>query len=660
MAQLRGFFRNFLYSGKSSLTDNETISYALLNMILTIGALFLILFGISVYYIEGDLFRSLLDGSLAFACIISLVTLRTKLPLVIPGGITIGAFGILCSRFIAGGEIRGFGALWVYIFPIVTIFILGLQIGLIYTFLLLCTMLTLTLVPGLSKYDYTLDMAARFCGVYVLVSLLTMVYEQVRLAKDRRVNRLTAELRVERDTISVMKDNLKQGLFLMNKDFVIQGAYSSPLEKILSTENLEGAKFTDLLVHSLKEKERATLEDYFDMVLKGAYDTEMLEDINPISEFTYLSEENTSMKVLRSSFSAIDRGINDIYILGTLEDISAAKEMEKQLAAEAGRREEEMRSLFQIIQIEPRVFKDFIEDTEYEFDQINKTLMNKDISAHDALTGIYQSVHAVKSNSVILGLDNFGEKLHLLENEIKELRDHEDIVFEDILHVTLELEKILKEKDKFQTTIDKLESFKLAGSVKGDQDILVETLSRACEKAALASDKKARFVVDEIDGLVLESGPRRVIKEVLMQLVRNSVYHGIETPEDREKSGKNGEGAIRLAITRQNDQIHIRLSDDGKGLDFAKIRGKALDLKLIKNEKEAEDKNLLLKAIFSPGFSTADQTDLYAGRGIGLNLVRERIRNLRGSIRLSSEPGKGTVFNIQIPCETDAEENRAS
>jgi two-component system chemotaxis sensor kinase CheA len=521
-------------------------------------------------------------------------------------------------------------------------------------------MLTLTFIPGLSKYDYTIDIAARFCGVYILVAVLSVVYEQVRLAKDRRVTRLTEVLRVERDTIGAMKDNLKQGLFLMDRNFVIQGAYSQPLEEILLTTQLEGVKFTDVLVHSLKEKERSTLEDYFEMVLKRSYDTAMLDDINPISEFTYLSEKNAGIKVLHSSFSAIDRGLNDIYILGTLEDVTLAKEMEQQLATEASRREEEMRSFFQVIQVDPRVFKDFLEDTEYEFERINTALMNKGLSARDALVEIYQSVHAIKSNSVILGLDNFGEKLHILEDAIKELRDREDIDFENVLHITLEIEKLLKEKDKFQDTVGKIESFKISGGVKGEEQILVETLSRTCDKAAQASEKKVRFVVEEIDEEALENGPRRVIKEVLMQLVRNSVYHGIETPADRERDGKDGEGLVRLSIKRQDGQIHIKLSDDGKGLDFDKIREKALNQRLVKDQTEAKDTALLSNLIFNPGFSTAEQADLYAGRGIGLNLVRERIRDLRGSIKLSSKPGKGTVFNIFIPSEPNAEETRAS
>jgi len=144
--------------------------------------------------------------------------------------------------------------------------------------------------------------------VYVLVTVLTIVYEQVRLLKDRWVRQLTTALHVERDLITAMKDNLKSGLFLMDKDHVIQGSYSKPLEALLGTDEIEGKKFTDFLGASLKAKERDTLEDYFSMVINRSYDVGMLDDINPISEFTYLNELDNTTKTLRGSFASVDQG----------------------------------------------------------------------------------------------------------------------------------------------------------------------------------------------------------------------------------------------------------------------------------------------------------------------------------------------------------------
>jgi hypothetical protein len=167
--------------------------------------------------------------------------------------------------------------------------------------------------------------------VYFLVTLLSVIYEQTRIVKDRRVTRLNHELRIERDVITAMKDNLKTGLFLMNKDFIVQGNYSKPLEDILGTDEIEGKKFTSILSSSLKAKEQETLEDYFNMVLTRQFDAKMLEEINPIAEFTYVDDINNESKTLSTVFFTVDQGLEDYYVLGSIEDISATRELERQL-----------------------------------------------------------------------------------------------------------------------------------------------------------------------------------------------------------------------------------------------------------------------------------------------------------------------------------------
>ena len=654
------FFGNLVTSGKSGNSD-ESIRYTILNIVVLTGGIFLLIFGTMVF-IEGNISRAISDVIMSVLCFTAFVLLRTKLPLQVPGGIVIGAFGILCAMFVSTGELHGFASLWIFIVPLVSIFVLGLQIGLVYSILLLCAVVTFTLVPGIAGSSYNMDSATRIIGVYILVTLFTVIYEQTRIVKDRRVTRLNHELRVERDIIAAMKDNLKLGLFMMNSDFVIQGAYSKLLENILGTNEIEGRRFTDLLDSSLKPKERITLEDYLKMVLNRQYEASMLEDINPISEFTYVDNINQKTKILRTGFSVVDQGLNTFNVLGSIEDVTIAKELERQLIAEANKREEEMKDLYQVIHVDPAVFSDFIDDTEYEFDLINKVLKDKDISAKEAMVNVYQSVHAIKSNALILGLENFSGKLHELENTIKKFRDEDEVTFENVLHITVELEKIMKEKDKFRDIIGKIESFMTTAggnNRRQDRHVLLETLSKACEKAAQDYKKSVAFTVDELDGSILEHGPRRVIKEVLTQLVRNSVSHGIEMPEERKNSGKDSQGNIRLSITKDKGNIHLKLSDDGGGLDFDKIRKRALEQELISKE-EADDVNKLLKVIFSPGFSTANAADFHAGRGIGLNLVRERIKELNGSVNISSKPGKGTTFNLFIPLTDEAADSKAS
>ena len=467
----------------------------------------------------------------------------------------------------------------------------------------------------------------------------------------------------ERDEIAAMKDSLKIGIFFMDRGFVIQDNYSRYLEELLSDTDLAGKLFTDLLSASVSAKELDSIKDYLGMVFDRAFDHATLSEINPLHELQYLSPRS-SKKIFNCTFLTVERGKEEPVVLVTVYDITAQVELQERLQKEERKRQEEMSSLFELIQVDPATFKAFQEDVEHEFDRIDDILGNSSLSNHEILVEVYQSVHAIKSNAVTLGLNNFGTKVHEVESEIKKLRNsEEEIPFDDMLHLTIEIERLVQEKESFKTIIDKINAFKAeAGGHKSNEDLLLESLGKAADKAAADMGKKIRFVAADIDLKALEEGPRHVMKEVLMQLIRNSVTHGVEPPDERLSLGKSEAGTIRLSIKQSEGKIHVRLSDDGRGLDFDKIGRKAVSTNLLTAE-DATDKNQLLKVIFSPGFSTADDEDgMHAGRGIGLNLVRDRVRDARGTIKLQTEAGKGTVFNIFFPLENENAEamNKAS
>ncbi|MDR1931376.1 MAG: hypothetical protein LBQ57_01000, partial [Spirochaetales bacterium] len=265
-------------------------------------------------------------------------------------------------------------------------------------------------------------------------------------------------------------------------------------------------------------------------------------------------------------------------------------------------------------------------------------------------------VHAIKSNAIILGLESYSAKLQELESTISGLREQKEIPFEAVLHVTLELEQIMRERDKFQTTINKITSFKHKEFKRQDEYVLIQSLNRASEKACEALGKKVRFVVKDIDPAAIENGPRRVMREVLTQLVRNAVFHGIELPGERIARGKDEEGLISLSIKAEGDCILIKLTDDGHGINFDRVRETAGKLNLIRGGQEP-DKKHLAQMLFLPGFTTAEKAGSYAGRGIGLNLVGERLNELNGSIKLYTTDGKGTTFTIRLPLSADTKAN---
>ncbi|GBU26848.1 hypothetical protein R84B8_00363 [Treponema sp. R8-4-B8] len=460
----------------------------------------------------------------------------------------------------------------------------------------------------------------------------------------------------ERDEIAVMKDSMKIGLFFIDKNFVIQDHYSRYLEEMLSDTKLFGKYLTDVIADSVNHSELEAIKDYFNMILERTYDQEMLEEINPLNELHYVNKETGERKVFQFAFATVERGRGEVFLLVTVYDITTRVELQQRLAEEEARRQEEMQSVFELIQVEPDVFNDFMADMEHEFDEIDKILKNDTLSTHDALVKIYQSVHAIKSNAVILGLNVFGNKVHNLESKIKRLREMQgDVPFGEMLNLTMEIEKISKEKEGFRDILNKLKSYAGGGGKSGTGEkqnikVLIESLTKTTSRVAEDLEKKIKFVASDIDPEAIDKGPRRVMKEILMQLIRNSALHGIETPEERKAKGKNETGTIKLSIkmTEDHKNIQIKLTDDGKGLDYKKISENALAKNLIKKE-DANNPDILMKVIFMPGFSTAETETVHGGRGIGLNLVRDRIKEVKGAIKLKSEPNKGTLFFISLP-----------
>lgn len=147
----------------------------------------------------------------------------------------------------------------------------------------------------------------------------------------------------------------------------------------------------------------------------------------------------------------------------------------------------------------------------------------------------------------------------------------------------------------------------------------------------------------ELDKTVMEK-----IGDPLVHLVRNSLDHGIESPEVRAAAGKSEMGTIHLNAYHQGGFIIIEISDDGAGLPKDKLLQKAIDKGLVSPQDNLADEKIY-DLIFHPGFSTADQVSDISGRGVGMDVVRKNIKELGGNVDVTTEPGKGTTFTIRLP-----------
>jgi len=172
---------------------------------------------------------------------------------------------------------------------------------------------------------------------------------------------------------------------------------------------------------------------------------------------------------------------------------------------------------------------------------------------------------------------------------------------------------------------------------------------RMVRDLAKSRSKDLDFVIEgkdiELDRTILDE-----ISDPLMHLLRNAVDHGIDGPEEREARGKPRRGSIRLAARRDRNYVSIEVSDDGQGIDTGKIFAHAENAGLL----NAEDRKMLgeedaLRLLATPGFSTAEEVSGVSGRGVGLDVVKNKVESLGGMLIMQSVPGEGTTFAMKLP-----------
>ncbi len=237
--------------------------------------------------------------------------------------------------------------------------------------------------------------------------------------------------------------------------------------------------------------------------------------------------------------------------------------------------------------------------------------------------------------------------------------DDFNILSRSLTEISADLTEVLTQLGRFvrQVNTDMDEFAKLAHHL---QDEITEArmvpignlytrLSRTARDAAKAAGKQVELALAgaETD---LDNGIIQLISDPLIQLVRNAVAHGVETPEERAECGKPAQGHVALRAYHRGNQIFIAVEDDGRGIDYEKIRSAAQTLGILSADAAMRlTERELLELLFRPGFSTASRKTELAGRGVGLDVVRSNVTALNGEITVETQKGMGTRFTLKVP-----------
>ncbi|MDH5021170.1 chemotaxis protein CheA [Halobacterium rubrum] len=252
-------------------------------------------------------------------------------------------------------------------------------------------------------------------------------------------------------------------------------------------------------------------------------------------------------------------------------------------------------------------------------------------------------------------IDNTDTEIQSVRVDVDQLDELHGLV-EQLVTTRIKLRRGVEDSDR--QVFDELDELdKISGSLQDtvmDMRLvpmkkIVGKFPRLVRDLAREQDKDIDFVV-EGDDVELDRTILTEISDPLMHLLRNAVDHGIEPPAVREENGKDPEGTITLSAERDRDHVLIQVKDDGAGIDHDTMREKAVE-KGVKSREEVEDMSddAVEDLVFHPGFSTNDEVTDVSGRGVGMDVVRDTVTRLDGSVSVDSTPGEGTTFTMTLP-----------
>lgn len=479
--------------------------------------------------------------------------------------------------------------------------------------------------------------------------------------EDKVVER-TAELAMAKAETDQILQAVAEGLFLLYKsgdNFIIGAGHSDALGTIFEQKELRSKSFLNAIAAFLEpqviDKTRLFLELMFDAQKKQA----VLLKLNPLATVKAAFPESGSTKYLRFRFNRVlDEGkpgsaaVVD-HLMVTVSDISHEMVLQQKLERTEEKNRRHMELLLAILQSEPATLSEFLNDLNLDLEQANQLLREEAgtdaAGRRNLLVDVYRVVHSIKGNSSLLNFESLTGLAHQIESQIDSLILSDAVETAQLSQIGERLDELGQLSEELRTWLDKIATFQAAISGQQKMDFLLRSLQSSLEKAAFSQKKEILFETKNFQPDAIAPAVRKSVKDMLLQLVRNSAIHGIETPEDRIAAGKSREGHVELRSEIRDGRLVISLEDDGAGINIGKVADQLVHQKRVTPEALAEmGESDRLRLIFAAGVSTHDGVSEFAGRGMGMSIVSENARQIGAEIVVESVQGRFTRFVISL------------
>ena len=528
---------------------------------------------------------------------------------------------------------------------------------------------TLSTFIGLISFS-SFDAASRLSRLQYVASILGALFIGFLIwLFSRQLKKVNAA----RSQMTEILSTVPSGLMLLDANFKLSSQYSAQLEKILGQADLGGKDFFTLFGKMADSDTLSTARDYMNLLFGDHVDENLIKDVNPLDQVNAMVPNASGRNEKRTLNFGFKRVIEDgklSHLLVTVSDISQETALKEQVAKLEKQSDQNMGQTLELITGALSVDRGVLDDrlTRYRqlLDEANDKLKSagRGESAYRMLIDeVFRPIHTLKGETAALNLRVISTAASDAEQELVLLRAKPDLNGNDFLALTIKLDELYDRLSKLKTLASKLPAPANAAAqtpanafnpaieaVKADSPLQLDIIRQAVARTAEKLGKSAELQCSGFDKIAIPAPLKQTISDILVHLSRNALAHGIETPAQRTQAGKSTAGKIQAQLIAVADGYELLFRDDGRGLDFAMIKQRAIAMGKINAEQAAQaDPRQLAGLIFEPGFSTQAGANESAGHGVGLDVVMAAVKRAGGKIAVGTQQNQYTQFRIKLP-----------
>jgi len=451
--------------------------------------------------------------------------------------------------------------------------------------------------------------------------------------------------------------NILQGIFLLDRSFKMSKLHSKSMESIFGIQKIAGQNFVNFMRPLIIPRELEALEMFMRHLFNEDMDEDVVNQLNPIEQVKIYSESEgaVSTKFIRVMFTRIWKGDHIKNIMVTVSDETESILLQQHLEDAEKKKKQETEQVLSILKIDPSLIRGFLYNAKRTLKGVSeKYESHKKKNLAELLDFTFQTIHNLKGNAVVIGLDLMSNKFHEIEDSLDKLKGKQ-VTGKDFLTVLYEIDEADRMIDDMSTMLRKVadiyRKYPSGGHIVSNI-MLIDTLEKAVKVMSNKIEKPVDFFFKNEANFVIPDHYINNFRDIMIQLIRNSISHGIEDRGVRMNAGKMIGASITVDLDQPKDEETLRVTytDDGRGLDIDKIIKNAVTRNFI---TEFEAKNIsaekAVDLIYESGFSTSDEVDEYSGRGQGMSLVASLIQDMNGTFNINFEEDKYFKMVIDLP-----------